>query len=133
LSPISRAKAAVRRTRILLVALPPMLSDIVADTIGSQTDMEVVGELPTAAELQAGVSEAVADIVIIGLDDLDLPSECLGLFDAYPSIRVLGVSIDGRSASLYELRPHRLPLGEVSPDGLVQAIREARTRVGVRE
>ncbi len=110
-----------------------MLSDIVADTIGNQTDMDVVGELRTRAGLQAGVRDAFADVVIMGLDDLDLPSECLALFDAYPTIRVLGVSSDGRSASLYELRPHRLPLGEVSPDGLVQAIREARARVGVGE
>jgi len=108
-----------------------MLGGIVAETLDGQPDMEVVGQLPTRVDLHVGVSKSGADIVILGLDDLNLPSDCAALFDAHPSIRVLGISTDGRRASLYELRPHRLSLGDVSPDGLVQAIREATARVGV--
>jgi hypothetical protein len=39
----------------------------------------------------------------------------------------MGVSADGRSACLYELRPHRVPLGDLSAQGLVEAIRERVT------
>jgi DNA-binding NarL/FixJ family response regulator len=114
-----------------LVALPGILSGIIADTITSQSDMEMVGLLPTRTGLPARVETESADIVILGLDDVELPSECLKLFDAHPFIRVLGVSTDGRQAALYELRPQRLSLGEASPDGLIHAIRAARARIGV--
>jgi len=38
---------------------------------------------------------------------------------------VLVVSADGRETALFELRPQRTPLGEVSPQTIVDAIRGA--------
>src|SRR4051794_2054287 len=105
------------------------MSGIIADAITSEPDMEMAGLLPTRGDLRARVETESADIVIMGLEDLELPSECLELFDAHPFIRVLGVSTDGRHAALYELRPQRLALGEASPDGLIHAIRDARARI----
>jgi hypothetical protein len=107
-----------------------MLSDIITNAIDGQPDMEVVGALRQRGALRSAVGAARADVVMLGLRDGDLPSDCVALFDAYPWIRVLGVSADGRRAFLYELRPQRLPLGEISPDGLVEAIRTASARVG---
>jgi len=108
-----------------------MLGGIVTDIVTSQSDMEVVGDLPDRSGLQATVGDAAVDVVVLGLLDTDLPSDCIALFSAHPSIRMLGVVGDGRRAFLYELRPQRFPLGEVSPNGLVDAIR--RTSVHVTE
>jgi hypothetical protein len=44
---------------------------------------------------------------------------------ARPSTRVLAITLAGGRGHLYELRPHRVPLGDVSPQGLLDAIRRA--------
>jgi hypothetical protein len=40
-------------------------------------------------------------------------------------VKILAVTGDGRQAVIYELRAHAIPVGEVSPQGLVKAIRTA--------
>jgi hypothetical protein len=48
------------------------------------------------------------------------------LFDR-PRLRLLGISGDGSSGWIYELRPHREALGNVSPGELIAAVRRPRT------
>jgi DNA-binding NarL/FixJ family response regulator len=115
----------LERTRILLVEMPRMLCDIITDVVASQSDMIVVGELPGRAGLLAAADRTRADVIVFGLGDADLPDDCAPLFEAHPHIRLLGVAADGRRAFLYELRPQRTPLGEVSPQALLDAIRLA--------
>jgi hypothetical protein len=40
-------------------------------------------------------------------------------------VRAIEVRSDGRESVLYELRPHRVPLGEISSETLVRTIRAA--------
>lgn len=100
-----------------------MLCDIIAAAVSSQGDMETVGQLDDRRAVVSQASDAQADVVVIGLPDSDLPQECISLFEALPHLRVVGVAADGRRAFLYQLRPQRTSLGELSPDGLVRAIR----------
>jgi DNA-binding NarL/FixJ family response regulator len=102
-----------------------MLSDIITDIVTSQADMEIVGSVADARALAATVAEVDADVVVVGLPDAELPAQYASLLGARPQTRLLGVSGDGRRAFLYELRPHRTALGEVSPQALVEAIRAA--------
>ncbi len=106
-----------------------MLCDIIRNVVADQPDMLVVGELPHRAGLLDGVERSQASVVVLGLSDSELPVECTALLATRPQTRVLGVAADGRRAFLYELRPHRTPLGEVSPAGLVEAIRGERVPV----
>lgn len=107
-----------------------MLSDIITDIVTSQADMEMVGTVTDPGALAATVAEADADVVVLGLPDAELPTEYAALLGARPQTRLLGVSADGRRAFLYELRPYRSTLDEVSPAALVDAIRTA-ARPGV--
>jgi len=102
-----------------------MLSDIITDIVNCQPDMEMVGMATGRVSLTEAVAEADADVVVVGLPDADLPSEYAVLLGARPQTRLLGVSGDGRHAFLYELRPYRRTLGEVSPEALSEAIRTA--------
>lgn len=107
-----------------------MLCDIIADVLMREPDMEVLGTLPSRTGLRATVGEMAADVVVLGLEDSELPKDCGELLQAHPQIRVLGVSSDGRRGFLYELRPLKASLGELSPQGLVEAIRTSgRTEV----
>lgn len=103
-----------------------MLSDIITDIVTSQPDMEMVGTVTDGVAAAVTVSETDADVIVLGLPDAELPSEYAALLSARPQTRLLGVSGDGRRAFLYEVRPYRSALGEVSPEALIAAIRSAR-------
>lgn len=102
-----------------------MLGDIVRQVISEQPDMVVVGTLERRGALPDAVDDVGAEVVIVGVEGPELPDVCQELVISHPQIKVLAVSGDGRGAFLYELRPHTTPLGEVSPQGLVDAIRAA--------
>src|SRR5262245_45568320 len=107
--------------------MPRILCDILKETVGRHADMEVVGEQPAGADLVAAARAALADVVVVAPAEPELPAECGALLAAIPGMRVVGVAADGRHAFLWELGPplRQVSLGEVSPKGLVQAIRSA--------
>ncbi len=115
-------------TRIVLVAMPQMLRDIVAGVLADEPDMEIVGEATGVNGLPDAVLEPGADVVVMGRDD---PSLATSLLEQQPGMRVLAVAASGRESWLYELRPHRVPLGEISPKRLVEQIRK-RDDHGIR-
>ena len=119
------------RIRVLLAELPGMLGDIIRKLLASEKDIEVVGEM-AAEELLEFMGQTRADVVILGLEDSELPAIGNQLFSEHPAVRVLGVAGDGRSTFLYELRPYKVPLGEVSPKALVTAIRSVAGSTALR-
>jgi DNA-binding NarL/FixJ family response regulator len=109
--------------RILLADLPQMLRSIIRDIVAGQPDMEVVGELAGQVGVPAMVEQTGATFVIVrhtGLDPQDVIGELLA---CRPPTRVLAIADEGRAGILYELRPHRIPIGELSAASLVAAIR----------
>lgn len=105
--------------RIILVDLPQLLREIIEHSVGEQPDMQIVGELRSAATLARTVFERGADFVIggSGLDQ----AVASGLLREAPRPRVVA---DGRTACLYELRTHRTTLLDISPQAIVDLIRD---------
>jgi DNA-binding NarL/FixJ family response regulator len=99
-----------------------MLRDIVMETLAVEPDMQVVGEVSTADELLRSVERTHADVVVTGRDDSPLASM---LLRKQPQLKVIAVADNGRESSLYEMRPQRVPLGEITPRRLVAEIRQA--------
>lgn len=105
----------------MLARLPRILQTIIEEAIVEQFDMEVIrGD--DRAELAALVATRDIDVAIIGEDDVDAVCALLG---ARPQLDVLAVVPAARETLLYEMRPCRVRLGELSVESLVQAIREA--------
>ncbi len=111
---------------VVTAELPRMLGQIVRAVLAAEPDIEVVAAAGPE-ELPQLVGRLRVDVVIIGLDGEELPEAGRALFVEDPFVRLLGLVADGRQAFLYELQPHRSPLGEISPENLVRVIRE---RVG---
>ena len=105
--------------RIALIRLPRMLRDILTEIVSTQADMAIV------ADADAPDEAGNADFVIAGAERL-VQDEVEALLEARPRMKVLAVAGDGRQTFLYELRPQMVPLGEVSPQTLLQVIRAAR-------
>jgi DNA-binding NarL/FixJ family response regulator len=109
--------------RVLLMDMSPMLRQILRGLVHGHGGVRVVAEYPEMVPLRRVVEEHEADVVLFGHDSGRLPTECRELLEARPHTRLLVVGNDGRRSTLYELRPHREPLGEASPDDLLEAIR----------
>jgi hypothetical protein len=83
--------------------------------------MAVVGVV-NDGDLPAAVGRTRADVVV-GRDAQTERDSYLQLLLRHPHIKVLAIANNGKSGSLYELRPRRVSLGQISARTLTQAIR----------
>jgi hypothetical protein len=105
----------VLRVRIALLDLSPMLTEILQATLAPIAEAEVLG---------AQSRDAPADLLIARAGALDY-DEVVELLYARPRRKVLTVEELGPQAYLFELRPERVDLGELSTTRLVELVREA--------
>ncbi|MBP2326550.1 chemotaxis response regulator CheB [Kibdelosporangium banguiense] len=108
----------MRKTRILLVDMSPLLRDIMARLIAAHADLEVTGSIRGGGgHLADTVRESAPDVIVVGTDPSDFADVIAYLVDIRSAIRVVAVGGDGHHAVLCS------PLGEVSADGLLAALR----------
>lgn len=106
----------------------PQLLDHILDSVFAD-DAEV-----TLLRAPAGV-DSVAEAVTLTEPDVVIvaerragPHELDDLLRLAPHAQALTVADDARTAVLYELRPHRRLLGELSPASIRSAVHGARRR-----
>jgi hypothetical protein len=115
----------LERTRIVLIDMAPLLRDIVREAIRREPDLDIVAE-HDEIDVRSAVELDDPDFIIVG-EDASAQQDVRRLVGARRGLRALEVQADGRDSVLYELRPHRISLGEVSSDTLVRAIRAVPT------
>jgi DNA-binding NarL/FixJ family response regulator len=118
----------MRRIRILLVSMPRMLLDMIADIVALHGDMMVAGKMEDTPDICAAVKKTRADVVVLNEPAIGLPQNHQELLYSRPRLGVLSIANDGRHFFLHRLHPVRTALGEVSPESLVQAIRSSAQR-----
>lgn len=104
-----------------------MMREIVTETLANEPDMIVVGEYSERAGFLHALAEDRPDVVICGTstpEESALPNHFLAMS---PHVKLLMLAINGRGAVMYELRPHTTTLGDVSPQRLLDAIRNRST------
>jgi hypothetical protein len=118
----------VEKVNVLLVGMRGILGEIVREIVADQPDMEIAGELQDLGELRSSRRLDRSGVVIACRDDeSELPDDIRDLLGRHPGLTLLTVRGDGRHGSIYRLRPEKIPLGDVSPGALVDAIREPTT------
>jgi DNA-binding NarL/FixJ family response regulator len=115
-------ESSVESLRILIVDMPAMLREIVRDAVDGAADMEVIAEVGGEEPITTTICDASADVVLMDAAHPEL-SEDSHLARSTARLRLLAVEASGREAFLYTLQPVRTPLGELSPDRLLDAIR----------
>jgi hypothetical protein len=109
--------------------MPTLLRELVKRIVDGAPDCRVVEELPDADLFTPELRATEADFVIVGADEA--PEHAIGqLLAVRCELKVLGLSSDGRRALLHELRPHKVPLGELSPGTLLEVMRGGGTSTG---
>jgi DNA-binding NarL/FixJ family response regulator len=112
----------LNRIHILLAGVPPLLVDILHHIVASESDMAIVGRI-SDGDLFAAAQATGADVILIGQGTKENGEQYEELLLKQPRLKVLTVADDGKTGSLYELRPQRISLGEVSAGVLCAAIR----------
>lgn len=106
-----------RTARLITVALlvqPPMLHGILARLLATD---------PTVQVLDGASDEARnADVLVVSQPDPEDEAVPVSMLLRSPTSRVLALNADARRAVLFELRPHRTALGELSRESLLAAV-----------
>ena len=106
--------------------MPPLLHDIVIDALTGQAEIEVVRDLGEEDGVVGALSDGKVDVVIVGARQPEDSSLAARVFRASPHSKVLVIATSGRNAVMHQLSPVKRTLGELSPHGLVEAIRGER-------
>ena len=113
-------------TRVVLGTMPPLLGDIVRETLTRQTDFEVLAEVQTRGEIMPAVQHTGAQVVVVGIAAggwVGLSALLRELLAVHPRLTVIALASDGRSGYVYQLQPRTVAIDDISPASLVRAIR----------
>jgi hypothetical protein len=109
--------------RVLVGEMPEIMRRIVTDAVSGEADMELVfNETPRPAPSSSPV---MPDVVVVGAMEPAGAGVAEAMLGRWPKSRILMIATDGRRAVMYELRPHKRELGELSPGDLVETIRSS--------
>jgi hypothetical protein len=101
---------------VLVTTSAGILSDIVRTYVAAEPDFELIAP------------DGPSPHVVILNDGEEGPTAATEMLETHPRSKVIVISHDARMAELFELTPTRRPLGELSHDSLVSAVRAAATR-----
>jgi hypothetical protein len=125
-------EAALDPITIVHAELPQLVADIVERAIKRQLDMAIVGSVESLEALLDLARATEPDVAVVGIRGADIPEECLELLMERPRVKILAIEAHEGRAYLYVLRPEQVEIGEVSPEDVVETIREAARRPSLR-
>jgi len=102
-----------------------MLRGIVSAALAAQPNLLLLPDAKTGEPLHTTVRAAGVDVLVVGIPDLDALHDYDALLYKVPDTCVVGVTLDGRQASIAQLTPHHEVVGQVSTDGVAAALRQA--------
>jgi hypothetical protein len=105
----------VAPVKIVLVDLPRTLQEILLGVLRELPDLDIVDEVDTTE---------CPDFLILGADGPELRGRYRKILFKCPATRVIAISPTGAQGFLHELRPLVTPLGQLTPEGIVELIRE---------
>jgi chemotaxis response regulator CheB len=109
--------------RVLLATPPGLLRDLLRHILTGSSDVVVLVE-PDWAKVASAVKETQPDVLIVRRPSRGSVRQLRPVFEVAPLLRVLAVGVDGREAVLYEMRPHAVLVGELSPQVLLDVVHQ---------
>ena len=113
--------------RVLLLEMPQLLRGLLEHAIQRRSDWELLKSTRSARAVFTSPG-APPDIVVLGLTAAEDDTLVPAVFARWPQAQVMTVKEAGDEAVVYELRPRRRDLGQVSPDEMIDTLREAVAR-----
>jgi DNA-binding NarL/FixJ family response regulator len=111
----------VAAIRAVLIGMSPLLRDILAQSISSQANVEIVGEL-LAHEWGERLRWLSPDVVIISLRRGEGDDITSRLLDIVPNAKIITLSYDNRRATFSDMRARRTVFRDFSPEQIASLI-----------
>ena len=87
--------------RVVVANQPRLMRELVLETIGDQSDIEVVAEIHNEEEISSVVEGTRPDFLIVALNDSDQPAvACDSLLRRYPGMKILALAPE-RNVSIF--------------------------------
>lgn len=112
--------------RVVLATLPPLLSDIVRETLVRGAEAEILAEVEGTGELASVLQRTNPDVAVVGVasnDWVDSSGLLRELLVEHPRLTIVALASDGRSGYVYQNQPRGVVINDLSPKSLVNAIR----------
>ena len=110
--------------RVLLVGLHGLLHDVIRDVLDRAPELKVVAEPSDPAQLPDVVRRTGAEVVVCALDEPTAERVGVRMLEPHTRLKVVAIQDDGRRAVLWELRPNRRQIGDLSLPVLVETVRQ---------
>ncbi len=110
---------------IVLSNIPGLLRDIIVNAIASETDITIVAEAHSTGELERYLEAYPTDIVVAADRNPEFAADTQRLLESCVRPKFLVVAESGGASFLHRMKPETLPLGQLTPEGLVREIRNA--------
>jgi DNA-binding NarL/FixJ family response regulator len=116
-----RRSVAAMPIRVVLADLPEPLRNGLERDLAQDIDLTVTS-VGDHLELLLAVGEAQADVVVLGMQEGDLPGIATHLVEEYPHLRILTIRADVRRVRVYELLRRLVQIDDVSLGGLPEVV-----------
>ena len=106
----------------MLGHMPAMLHGILRETFAGRRDIVLVHPVHTRNTLRESVVAERPDVLVVGVDQHERVEDFVALFAENPSLRILAIGEDARSATMHELYLRRWRATDVTPGSIVNAV-----------
>jgi DNA-binding NarL/FixJ family response regulator len=118
----------VKKIKVLLAQLPPIVSGLLAYLIKGQPDMEIAGDVSGAVELLLATKRTAANVVILPLPDSgDVPGVSTHLLAEHPDLLILMIAVQGKTGWACRRRITLEPIEATPVENILMAIRTAES------
>jgi len=114
--------------RILLAGMSNMLTSIITAVLQQSPDMVIIGVANERASLARRIRVTRAEAVIMSVPEPGDFAHFRPLLLSFPTLKIIGIKHDGKSAFLHALHPQSTQLVEVSTASLLAALQGSPER-----
>jgi chemotaxis response regulator CheB len=109
--------------RTLVVTVSPLLTELVTATLQPHLSLDIVEVVRTREQLTEKLRDVAPDLVILGLINAETDDCAKRMLAAAPLAQVLVLAADGQRAWLYEMRPRRTTVTDLSAFALLRVLK----------
>ncbi len=108
--------------RVIVGKAPRLLGEIVTAVLAKEPNINVIGEAESVGELVELCVRAQPDLVVFGSVNADVEEIGRRVLQQSPRAKVVALAENGRNTFVFELRPHKVEIGELSAEELAQVV-----------
>lgn len=108
--------------RVIVAEMPEILGEIVTTALDKEKALCIVGKARNDDDLVNLCARTQPDAVVMGSVESNSEATANYLLNKYPYMKIVALASNERTTFLFELRPHKVELGALSPEELGQIV-----------